>query len=149
MSEQRPVISSARAIAGCTLTSRVTGLIRDMLLVHTFGATWALDAFFYGFQIPNLFRRLFGEGALAAVFVPVFTRTLELDGRPSAWRLLARTLMQALDGTAPGALGSHEVAAALDADVDPPHDPQHPAGYRRHALAVLARRALASVGSPA
>lgn len=92
MSEHPPVISSARMIAGCTLTSRVTGLIRDMLLVHAFGAAWALDAFFFAFQIPNLFRRLFGEGALAAVFVPTFTRTLETDGPPAAWKLLARTL---------------------------------------------------------
>jgi len=92
MPEHRPVISSAKLIAGCTLTSRVTGLIRDMLLVHAFGATSILDAFFYGFQFPHLFRRLFGEGALAAVFVPAFTRTLETAGRPSAWKLLARTL---------------------------------------------------------
>lgn len=92
MSEHRPVISSARLIAGCTLTSRVTGLIRDMLLVHAFGAAWALDAFFFAFQIPNLFRRLFGEGALAAVFVPSFTQTLESDGAHAAWKLLARTL---------------------------------------------------------
>jgi putative peptidoglycan lipid II flippase len=92
MPEHQPVISSAKLIAGCTLTSRVTGLIRDMLLVHTFGATSVLDAFFYGFQFPNLFRRLFGEGALAAVFVPTFARTLETEGRPPAWKLLARTL---------------------------------------------------------
>ena len=92
MSEHRPVVSSAKLIAGCTLTSRITGLIRDMLLVHTFGLTWALDAFNYAFQLPNLFRRLFGEGALAAVFVPTFTRTLETEGRPSAWQVLARTL---------------------------------------------------------
>ena len=86
------MVSSAKLIAGCTLTSRITGLIRDMLLVHTFGLTWALDAFNYAFQFPNLFRRLFGEGALAAVFVPTFTRALETEGRPSAWKLLARTL---------------------------------------------------------
>ncbi len=92
MSEQRSIVTSAKLIAGCTLTSRVTGLIRDMLLVHTFGLTWALDAFNYAFQFPNLFRRLFGEGALAAVFVPTFTRTLETEGRASAWRVLARTL---------------------------------------------------------
>jgi putative peptidoglycan lipid II flippase len=92
MSDHRPVIASAKLIAGCTLTSRVTGLVRDMLLVHSFGAGWVLDSFFYAFQIPNLFRRLFGEGALAAVFVPTFTRTLEKDGRPAAWKLLARTL---------------------------------------------------------
>lgn len=92
MPEHRPVISSAKLIAVCTVTSRITGLIRDMLLVHAFGAAWVLDAFFYGFQFPNLFRRLFGEGALAAVFVPTFTRVLENEGRASAWRLLARTL---------------------------------------------------------
>jgi putative peptidoglycan lipid II flippase len=92
MPEHRPVVSSAKLIAGCTLTSRVTGLIRDMLLVHTFGATWVLDAFLFAFQFPNLFRRLFGEGALAAVFVPKFTHMLETEGRPSAWQLLARTL---------------------------------------------------------
>jgi len=92
MSEHRPIISSARLIAVCTLASRVTGLVRDMLLVHAFGAAWVLDAFFYAFQFPNLFRRLFGEGALSAVFVPVFARTLENEGRPSAWQLLARTL---------------------------------------------------------
>lgn len=79
-------------IAACTVVSRITGLLRDMLLVHAFGLTWALDAFNYAFQIPNLFRRLFGEGALAAVFVPTFTRTLETEGRPSAWKVLARVL---------------------------------------------------------
>ena len=92
MSEHRPVLSSAKLIAVCTVFSRVTGMIRDMLLMQTFGATWAADAFWYGFQIPNLFRRLFGEGALAAVFVPTFTHTLETDGKNNAWRLLARTL---------------------------------------------------------
>jgi len=92
MSEHQPVESSAKLIAGCTLMSRITGLVRDMLLVHTFGLTWALDAFNYAFQIPNLFRRLFGEGALAAVFVPTFTHVLETEGKPSAWKILARTL---------------------------------------------------------
>lgn len=92
MPGHRPIISSAKLIAVCTFSSRITGLVRDMLLLHSFGAAWVLDAFFYGFQFPNLFRRLFGEGALAAVFVPTFTRVLEHDGRPAAWRLLARTL---------------------------------------------------------
>lgn len=85
-------VSAGKSIALCTLASRVTGLIRDMLLLHTFGQGWVADAFNFAFQFPNLFRRLFGEGALAAVFVPTFTATLETEGRPSAWRLLARTL---------------------------------------------------------
>lgn len=88
----RSVVSSAKLIAVCTLTSRVTGLLRDMLLVQTFGLTWTLDAFNYGFQIPNLFRRWFGEGGLALVFVPTFARTLNESGPASAWKLLARTL---------------------------------------------------------
>lgn len=91
MSEQGRVVSAAKRIALCTLASRVTGMLRDMLLVQMLGLTWVADAFNYGFQIPNLFRRLFGEGALAAVFVPRFTRTLETGGRDAAWALLART----------------------------------------------------------
>jgi len=92
MSETRSVVSSAKLIAICTLLSRITGLIREMLLAHSFGLRWVLDAFNYGFTIPNLFRRLLGEGAMAAVFVPTFTQVLEKEGRPAAWRLLARTL---------------------------------------------------------
>ncbi|RMF85664.1 MAG: murein biosynthesis integral membrane protein MurJ [Planctomycetota bacterium] len=92
MPDHRPVVTSARLIAVCTLASRVAGMARDMLLSQTFGLSGVFDAFNYAFQIPNLFRRLFGEGALAAAFVPVFTRTLEKDGRPAAWRLLARVL---------------------------------------------------------
>lgn len=92
MPRPRSILSSARLIALCTLISRITGLIRDMLLAHAFGLQWVQDAFNYAFQFPNLFRRLFGEGALSAAFVPTFTRVLERDGRPAAWRLLARML---------------------------------------------------------
>ncbi len=92
MPQPRSVVSSAKLIAICTLVSRVTGLARDILLAQAFGLGWVQDAFSYAFQFPNLFRRLFGEGALAPVFVPTFTKTLESEGRESAWRLLARTL---------------------------------------------------------
>ncbi len=91
MSDLARIISSARLIAACTLASRVTGMVRDMLLVQAFGLTWVADAFNYGFQFPNLFRRLFGEGALAAVFVPCFTASLQRGGRADAARLLGRT----------------------------------------------------------
>jgi putative peptidoglycan lipid II flippase len=92
MAARRSVVSSAKLIAICTLVSRVTGLARDILLARAFGLGWVQDAFSYAFQFPNLFRRLFGEGAMAPVFVPTFTNTLETEGRDSAWRLLARTL---------------------------------------------------------
>lgn len=61
-----------------------------MVMNYVFGQNWVQDAFNYGFIIPNLFRRLFGEGALSAVFVPVFTQVLDQKGRPAAWLLLGR-----------------------------------------------------------
>ncbi|MCG3127545.1 MAG: Lipid II flippase MurJ [Phycisphaerae bacterium] len=92
MSESRHVISSARLIGVATLLSRITGMVRDMVLASWFGATWVADNYNFAFQVPNLFRRLFAEGAMSAVFVPVFSGTLEQEGRESGWRLLARTL---------------------------------------------------------
>lgn len=92
MARSESVVSAARLIAVCTLVSRVTGLARDMLMTQVFAITWVYDAFNYAFLIPNLFRRLFGEGALSAAFVPTFTQALEREGRASAWRMLARTL---------------------------------------------------------
>jgi len=93
MSKAQPdtrFLGSAKLIALCTLLSRITGLARDIVLNRAFGQGWVQDAFNYGFQIPNLFRRLFGEGALSAVFVPVFTEVLDRQGRPAAWTLLGR-----------------------------------------------------------
>ncbi len=92
MSAQRSVVKSAKLIALCTLLSRITGLARDILIARAFGMDWVQDAFQYAFQFPNLFRRLLGEGAMAAAFVPTFTRALEKDGRDAAWGLLARSL---------------------------------------------------------
>lgn len=91
MSEhQSRFLSSARVVAICTLLSRITGLARDIVMNRYYGQGWVQDAFNYGFQVPNLFRRLFGEGALAAVFIPVFTDVLESKGRDRAWVLLGR-----------------------------------------------------------
>src|SRR5262245_22759401 len=90
MSGEQRLFSSAKLIAGCTLLSRITGLARDIVLNAHFGQNWIQDAFNYGFLIPNLFRRLFGEGALSAVFVPVFTEVLDRDGKPAAGVLLGR-----------------------------------------------------------
>ena len=56
-----------------TLASRVLGLVREVLMAALFGAGAAMDAFFVAFRIPNLFRRLFAEGAFAQAFVPVFS----------------------------------------------------------------------------
>jgi putative peptidoglycan lipid II flippase len=90
MAQDSRYLGSAKLIAICTLTSRITGLARDIVLNRAFGQNWVQDAFNYGFLIPNLFRRLFGEGALSAVFVPVFTDVLDKEGKPAAWALLGR-----------------------------------------------------------
>ena len=54
-----------------TLASRVTGMVRDLLMASVFGATAMTDAFQVAFRLPNMFRRLFGEGAFSQAFVPV------------------------------------------------------------------------------
>jgi len=66
------VARSAGIVGGATLASRVFGLLRDVVLANTFLAA-ATDAFFIAFMIPNLFRRLVGEGSLTVSFVPIFT----------------------------------------------------------------------------
>lgn len=70
---------SIATVGGFTLISRITGFIRDILLAHFLGAGMAADAFFVAFKFPNLFRRLFGEGAFNAAFVPLFAKELEED----------------------------------------------------------------------
>ncbi len=73
------------------MLSRVLGLIRDHLIVRL-GAGRATDSFWTAFSIPNLFRRLFGEGALSAAFIPVFTDVSESQGLGRARKVLANTL---------------------------------------------------------
>ncbi len=66
--------------------SRITGFARDILIAQILGAGLVSDAFFVAFKFPNLFRRLFGEGAFNAAFVPLFSRRLESEnGRERAF----------------------------------------------------------------
>ena len=58
-------------VAGMTLLSRISGLLRDIVLSYLFGASAVADMFFVAFRIPNFFRRLFAEGAFSQAFVPV------------------------------------------------------------------------------
>jgi len=77
----------ARTVTGLTFASRIAGLARDAVLSRIFGAGTAMDAFAFGFMVPNLFRRLFGEGALTASFLPAYTRLVDVD--PAAARRVA------------------------------------------------------------
>ena len=69
--EQAPLNRRAGTVAGMTLLSRISGLVRDIALAYLFGASAAADLFFVAFRIPNFFRRLFAEGAFNQAFVPV------------------------------------------------------------------------------
>jgi len=70
----RGVFSAIRTVAGFTLLSRFGGLLRDVTTARVFGDTAIASAFAFAFLIPNVFRRLFGEGALAAAFIPEYAR---------------------------------------------------------------------------
>ena len=74
------LLKSASVISSLTLLSRVAGLVRDQLFAAFFGASAMTDAFYVAFRIPNLFRRLFGEGAFSQAFVPVLSATQEKEG---------------------------------------------------------------------
>jgi putative peptidoglycan lipid II flippase len=69
------LFKSASTVSALTLVSRITGLVRELLIASTFGASALTDAFNVAFRIPNLFRRLFAEGAFSQAFVPVLAST--------------------------------------------------------------------------
>jgi len=82
------LFKAASTVSLLTLASRVTGLVRDLLMAATFGATALTDAFNVAFRIPNLFRRLFGEGAFSQAFVPALAHSREKDGEEATHRLI-------------------------------------------------------------
>lgn len=81
--EQTQIIRATGVFAFATLLSRVLGLVRDVAVSWAFGAGMVTDAFFVAFAIPNLFRRLMGEGSLSVAVVPVYTDYL-LRGQEEA-----------------------------------------------------------------
>lgn len=85
--DNRNVIKSAGVVGFFTMVSRFLGLARDVFMANVFGTSLAMSAFVVAFTIPNLFRRLFGEGALSAGFVPVFIDVRKRDGDEAAWSL--------------------------------------------------------------
>jgi putative peptidoglycan lipid II flippase len=80
------LIRSSVVYSAFTLVSRIAGFLRDLALSYTMGAstTFAADAFQTALAFPNMFRRIFGEGAFAAAFIPAYSRSLETDGEEVA-----------------------------------------------------------------
>lgn len=72
-------VGHAMLVGVLTLASRITGLLRDAVLFASFGRGPVASAFLIGFMIPNLFRRLFGEGALSAAFIPAYAELMRND----------------------------------------------------------------------
>jgi putative peptidoglycan lipid II flippase len=75
------MVKGFRQIALLTAFSRVLGLVRDMAFSYFLGASGVMDAWVIGFKIPNLARRLFGEGAASASIIPVYSEELQRDPR--------------------------------------------------------------------
>ncbi len=88
--KQKSVFGAARIISGSIFLSRILGFVRDILCAGFFG--WVWDAFIFAFTIPNLFRRLFGEGALSAAFIPTFSHYLENKPRPDTLRFISAVI---------------------------------------------------------
>src|SRR5207237_1183052 len=80
------MLKSSGSMAAATMTSRVLGMVREMVYAAFMGNGWVASAFVMAFQVPNLFRRLLGEGALTAAFIPLFKQKEVRDGEAEMWR---------------------------------------------------------------
>jgi len=102
------LLKSASTVSLWTFASRITGLVRELLIASAFGASALTDAFNVAFRIPNLFRRLFAEGAFSQAFVPVLAASKAQNGEEAthqvidhvatllAWSLLVLSVMGVL-----------------------------------------------------
>ncbi len=86
------IFKHASTVSFFTGVSRILGLFREILMAQVFGTSLAKSAFDIAFKFPNLFRRLFGEGALSAAFVPVFSEVLKKEGKAAARQLAGKVL---------------------------------------------------------
>jgi putative peptidoglycan lipid II flippase len=87
MTEKRHIARAAGVLGAATILSRIMGMVRDMVQSRLFGAGYATDAFIAAFQIPNMLRRFFAEGALTSAFVPTFSEWYTRKGEDEAREL--------------------------------------------------------------
>jgi len=80
------LLKSSGAMGAATMLSRVLGLGREIVYTWFMGTSWIADAFNLAFAVPNLFRRMLGEGALTAAFIPVFKAKEKTEGEPAMWQ---------------------------------------------------------------
>lgn len=90
MTEKRQILRSAWVISVFTVASRICGYLRDQRITLLLGTSGIADSFILAFRIPNLLRRLIGEGSLAACFIPVFSGYLRHKTKEEAWTFANR-----------------------------------------------------------
>lgn len=90
---KKSILKAFTVLSSMTLLSRITGYARDAVVAAFLGASLYSDAFFVAFRIPNMFRRLFGEGGLTPAIVPVVTNLLKKEEREREIRNIIGTLM--------------------------------------------------------
>ena len=86
------ILGNISLVSGFTILSRVLGLLRDMLFFACFGGSYIGGAFVLAFTLPNLFRRMLGEGTLSSAFIPVFSETIETKSLAEGLSLLNKVL---------------------------------------------------------
>lgn len=92
MSQRRQLLRTTGLLGALTLLSRITGLVRDVVLAALLGGSRTADVFFIAFQLPNLARRVLGEGALSSFVVPLFVGRRKESGEAAGWVFVNRTL---------------------------------------------------------
>ena len=90
MTEKGKILKSASVITLATVISRILGYFRDQRITLLLGTSVAADSFVLAYRIPNLLRRLVGEGSLTAAFIPVFTSYLARGDREAVWQFANR-----------------------------------------------------------
>lgn len=85
MTEKKQILKSASIITLLTIASRIFGYVRDQRIALLLGTSLAADSFLLAFRIPNLLRRLVGEGSMTASFIPVFTTYLTDKSKEEVW----------------------------------------------------------------
>src|SRR5437867_5321345 len=82
--DDRSFVGHAKLVGGLTLVSRLAGLAREIVAARYMGDGLVAAAFTFAFTVPNLFRKLFGEGALSAAFVPLYAQAVKKEGTEAA-----------------------------------------------------------------
>jgi len=122
LSEKKEILKSASIISLVTIVSRVLGYVRDQRITLLLGTTLSADSFVLAYRIPNLFRRLVGEGTVAASFVPVFTTYMRERTKEELWefanKLFWTLAMVMAVITVLGVIFSRQVIAPFPTTVD-------------------------------